>query len=112
LGDVFRGGMSFRRLGVLVAGLPPESATASAIGYDAPPEVQATGRERHWSLDQHLLASVLDGINQLVWVTVAKDAKRRPKPPKPVSRPGSRVRVVRMPADKRKRLEAQIERPS
>lgn len=43
-----------------------------------------------WTQESYLLASVIDAVNQLAWVTVAANSKTKPKPPKPVPRPGQR----------------------
>jgi hypothetical protein len=42
-----------------------------------------------WSTESYLLASVIDAVNQMVWVTVAANSKKAPKPPKPIPRPGA-----------------------
>ena len=41
-----------------------------------------------WSNEAYLLANVIDALNQVVWVQVAVNSKRKPKQPKPVPRPG------------------------
>lgn len=38
-----------------------------------------------------MLANVVDAMQTLTWVEVAKGSKRAPKRPKPIPRPGSRV---------------------
>ena len=41
-----------------------------------------------WTNEAYLLANVIDALNQVVWVLVATNSKRKPKQPKPVPRPG------------------------
>ena len=71
-------GLSPRRLWVLLRGLPPGSFP----------------NERHdaaWSTESHLLASLIDAVNWLTYVQVAKASKGKPKKPVPVARPGGKV---------------------
>lgn len=71
--------MSWRRLGVLIRHLPNESATARA-------QVGEAGR---WSDTEYLLALVADGIAAGNWQrAVIAGAKPKPRPPKPIPRPG------------------------
>ena len=54
------------------------------------------GRESNasWSAEAHLLAAVLDGVNNLNWLTATVNSKkgRGPKRPKPTPRPGDAER--------------------
>ena len=43
-----------------------------------------------WSTESYLLANLIDSVNQLVWVNVAAHSKSKPKPPKPIDRPGGK----------------------
>lgn len=45
-----------------------------------------------WSQETHMLANVVDALQTLTWVEVAKASKRAPKRPKPIPRPGKRQR--------------------
>ena len=75
LGDLGTADLSWRRLRVLLAHLPPDSATAQAIH----------GPAAAWSPTEHLLASVVDRLGLLLWANGGgKGAK-----PDPVPRPGS-----------------------
>ena len=49
-----------------------------------------------WSSEAYLLAQAIDAINQMVWVTVSVNSKRKPKPPKPISRPGQDKKAKKM----------------
>jgi hypothetical protein len=82
--------MTWRRLGVLVAALPPESATKTAL-RDALTEEQlaelaSTEMTGHgaWSHLEMLVAALTDRVGLLTWLN--SDGKG--KPPPPIRRPG------------------------
>lgn len=77
--DILDPSVTLRRVWVLVNRLPP--------GAWADHEHDAS-----WSIEAHLLASAIDALNQLTWVTVATNSKSKPKRPKPVKRPGDTAR--------------------
>jgi Family of unknown function (DUF5361) len=88
---------------VLLAYLPPESATYLAVDPKAA-EVAS------WSRTDHLLASVFDSLQVLIWQN-ANEGRKSPTPkPRPLPRPGMegktrRVKGTPMPLDElRKRL--------
>lgn len=83
--DVGTVGLSWRRLGSLVACLPPESLVVAV----------ASG-ERQWGPTEHLLASVVDAVEINTWMVAAvNSAGKRPQRPKPVPRPGVRSEAKR-----------------
>jgi hypothetical protein len=43
-----------------------------------------------WTNEAYLMAQVVDAVNQVAWVQVAVNSKKKPKPPKPVWRPGAK----------------------
>lgn len=45
-----------------------------------------------WSLDTHLLASILDSSNSHLHTFICANSKKKPKAPKPVRRPGDAER--------------------
>ena len=89
LRDLWRGDLTWRRLAVLVAALPPESATKTAIRDGLTPEQLAsiTPREGHgpWSNAELLLAAICDRLALLLWQNGAKSGTPQPKP---ITRPG------------------------
>ncbi len=78
--DDLGGGLPARALLAFVRHLPPESAT---VGETAP---DAGG----WSRTDMLLARICEGIEELLWVTACRGAKRSswPKRPQRIPRPG------------------------
>lgn len=61
----------------LIRHLPRESAL-----------VQSTvGEPAQWGTTDYLLASVVDGLNELIYVTISANSKSRPQRPEPVRRP-------------------------
>ena len=45
-----------------------------------------------WSAEAHLLASVIDAVNENTWVLAAVNSKRKPPRPDAMPRPGARKR--------------------
>jgi len=68
-------GLSWRRLGVLVAGLPREAATVRAL----------VGEAADWGATEHLLAAAVDALHAANWQRSGKKGSQRPKP---LRRPG------------------------
>ncbi len=89
--DLYRGGLSYRRLGVLVERLPAESATKTAVRErlddDDVPVAEPAGHGP-WSHTDLLLASVLDALHVLAWQNTQIHGSKRTSPPEPVRRPG------------------------
>lgn len=79
--DPFDPAITPRRMWVLLTNLPPGSLAGEHAGS--------------WTIESYLLASVLDAINTLTWVQVAKSSKSKPKRPKPTPRPGQPVQQKR-----------------
>lgn len=98
---MWTGELSWRRLGVLVRHLPPESATKTALRNAAPEEdlqqaVSDAEREYGpWSQSEMLLAEMVDLLRWLQWAKTEAAEKKQP-PPDPFPRPG----VNRKPAAK------------
>lgn len=89
LKHLFTGGLSWRELRVFIAGLPMESATQTAR-RDAAPAVAEVDEEAplgSWSKVELLLASVIDLLQNLIYVQVSRAGVQSP-PPVPVRRPG------------------------
>ena len=89
--DIYRGTLSFRRLGVLFRGLPPESLTKAAI-WDAMSAAERKALPKAsghgpWSGEAMQLARIGDGVEWLVWAKT-KAAADGGKPPEPYDRPG------------------------
>lgn len=105
LTDCLRGSLSLRRVDVLVAGLPAESLTMSALApvmaqlpaSDAPP--------RQWSTEAHLVASVVDAVTQLTAIYTAAHSKSAPKwEPLPRPTPKRQPTIRRMTDAQREAL--------
>jgi hypothetical protein len=105
LRDLWRGGLSLRRLGVLVKGLPPESLTVSALADQVDPDRLAEPEfERRWSVDQHLLAGVMDAVNALHHSYSQAHSKRRIGKFTPLVRPGKAPPRRRLSAAAREKI--------
>lgn len=91
--NLWRGGLSYRRLGVLIAALPPESQTKTAVRdsltteelAERAPDDDSHGR---WSNTELLLAAVADGVNILAWQQGQINGGKKSPPPDPIRRPG------------------------
>ncbi|MFE2324589.1 hypothetical protein ACFXD5_11840 [Streptomyces sp. NPDC059385] len=93
--------MTSRRLRVLIQGLPPESATMTALRNalsDEEMDRQADAGEpekARWSQSELLLASAIDALRRVEYVLICanSDSKsKRPTPPEPIARPGATTR--------------------
>lgn len=91
LADLWRGRMSFRRLGVILAHLPGDSAYSTAVREAMTPEdwdaVEAeppSDKHGRWSRTDFLLARAGDHLANLVWM----QTDRKSPPPEPLRRPG------------------------
>lgn len=93
------GTLTLRKVGVLLAGLPPESATMSALAPLMEPADDGDGLPRQWSTTEHLLASVVDAVTVQTWAMRQLKSSKRIAPPDPLPRPS-----VGKPAPPRKRL--------
>lgn len=89
---LWRGDFSWRKLGVLVAALPPESLTKTALREALTPEQLAELPEPDghgpWSRTDHLLAALVDRASLLVWQQTQINGGKRTQPPPPLPRPG------------------------
>jgi hypothetical protein len=104
LGDLFRPGsrLSWRRLGVLIEHLPPESATKTALrdelADDDLSRLAKLPRRGHgpWSHTELLLAAVHDSVERLIYVQYQRAGAKNVRPPEPMPRPGvgSNVRAI------------------
>jgi hypothetical protein len=91
--------MSWRRLRVIIQGLPPESRTMTALRNGMSDEDLAEQAERgepekaRWSQLEQLVAALVDSSRRLehILFVVNSDGKRKvPDPPEPVRRPGAK----------------------
>lgn len=64
----------------LIEYLPADSAFVAA---------NLGGREKVWSINDHLLATNIDAVNTLTHVMIAAHSGKKFKPPEPMWRPGS-----------------------
>lgn len=77
--DTLADGLTPRRMLVLLRRIPPG------------PFFPRHDHPSAWSEEAHLLASVIDSLGNLIWMTAqANSPKRRVPRPKPVTRPGAR----------------------
>jgi hypothetical protein len=88
---LWSGGLSWRRLAVLIKHLPAESATMTALRNAAPveqlKESAAVADYGSWSQTDMLLAELIDIASWLRW-TKTKDAEKNQNQPGPYPRPG------------------------
>lgn len=80
--DLYRPGsdLTWRRLRVLVAYLPADSALARSMA----------GEDAGWSLETHLLAALHDRLAEANWQRGNTGAKTPTRRPTPIPRPGHR----------------------
>jgi hypothetical protein len=121
LADVYLRKVSFRKAGVYISHLPPESATMTSIRIDLPDDV---AREEHdaslskWSSTEMLIAQMIDEIRVLrYFVSCFASSKGSHIPqPEPVPRPGvgkkPKVAEKRYTPEQMKRLDPRLRRDS
>lgn len=99
--DLWRGGLSFRRLAVLIAHLPEESWTQTAIRdatEGALVEVDGPPKFGPWSLSNYQLAALRDEIAELRFVVARTAGAEKYPAPEPTPRPGLHRNVRRQSA--------------
>lgn len=89
LGDLWRGTLSVRRAGVLASQLPAGSNLWLAVDSQA----------QSWTLDTHLLASILHAVQGANWQRGGGKGKK----PEPITRPGEAREAERRDADQARR---------
>ena len=80
--QVLSGDVSPTECLILLRGLDASSELGAAVQQDS----SFVG----WTTERHLLAGIYDRLAELSWLTVAINSKRKPKPPKPLPRPGDK----------------------
>jgi hypothetical protein len=113
LRDLWRGGLSLRRVRVLLDHLPSESHWATMLRAHAPakpmskPDMSAVP----WSTTHELLATLVDSTREVAWTLTAVNAKKKPKPPAPFPRPGVKPRRRPISPENRARIQGWIDSP-
>lgn len=100
--------LTFRRLRVLLNGLPPESLWWTALRAQAPADVTPAGDidQIRWGTIHDLLAALIDATHEVAWVTRAANSSKKVPPPAPFPRPGTRrSRRAGMSARARARID-------
>ncbi|MFF6847159.1 MULTISPECIES: hypothetical protein [Streptomyces] len=91
--------MTWRRLRVIIQGLPPESRTMTALRNAMSDEELAEQAESgepeegRWSQTEQLLALVADRLARVEYVLICANTdstSKRPQPPEPIARPGAK----------------------
>lgn len=90
LRDLWRGGLTLRRVGVLLRGLPDDSLFATAMRRETPASTASAGDldAARWGMTHELLAAVIDATNQVGWAVFQAASSKRLPPPAPFLRPG------------------------
>jgi len=118
LGDLRRRGgfLTWRKLGVLVKYLPPESATMTALRNAIPAELLARESDNAdpgrapWSHTQMLEAAQLDTLRLILHVLVAANGGKPGEPPPPTRRPGvaGQKKRRRLTLEERRQLDPRM----
>lgn len=78
-------GLTARKALAIIRNLPLDSATVASIRGG----VEFKGWDNHL----YMLANLVDAVKENTYVFVAANAKRKPKPPKPIDRPASKKKT-------------------
>lgn len=73
----------------LTAGLPRVARLVKKLPPGAFPYSDTRAA---WSMESHLLASLIEQVEWLAWLTAAVNSKKKPKKPKPFPRPGDKAK--------------------
>ncbi|MFE2912816.1 hypothetical protein [Kitasatospora indigofera] len=95
---MWRGFLSPRRVLDLVEHGPDDSAFAASL--------RGGPAHRGWTVQTHLIASVVDGINNTTWAIAQTNSQRRLRPPRPLQRPAARQHRPRTTIASLRRLAA------
>lgn len=85
--DLGRRRLPWRRLRSLVAHLPPESATISALAPTIPVTGGSEGPPRQWSGVEHRVVDVLDAVRSMHHTLIQVNSKSKVPAPEPIERP-------------------------
>lgn len=102
MGGIFTGALTYRRLWVLIQGLPIESAAKTAL-RDATPASERTAPAGHgpWSREMYLIAEVYDAVQGSAWQYAQRNSKDPIPRPEPMPRPGITPTQAVSPSRKR-----------
>lgn len=102
--QLWTGGLSFRRLRIIIDRLPEDSALWTEIRDEMSPEdlaehdeaVSSKRKHGRWSKTNLLLASIADRIAVNTWQYVASKSPKgkAPPEPKPIPRPGVETKTA------------------
>lgn len=96
--------MTWRRLRVIIQGLPPESRTMTALRNAMSDEELAEQAEvgdperSAWSQVEQLLALIGDRLARVEYVLICANTNgkgKKPAPPEPIARPGAKPRKAK-----------------
>jgi hypothetical protein len=113
LRDLWRGGLTMRRLRALIDGLPGDAMLWTAVRRrpDTVPAPANTDALR-WGTDQELAAAMIDAIREVTWAVMQANARGAVKRPKPFPRPrvgaAAQQRTGGMSAQARARIDSWV----
>lgn len=90
---LWSGGLTLRRLKVLLDGLPPESLWWTALRQrpdSVPAADTGAGLDAvRWGTTDELLAALIDATRETAWTVAQVSSRKKLPPPKPFTRPGT-----------------------
>ena len=87
---MWRGGLSYRRLDVLIRNLPEDSRTQTVLRDLPRPAPVEDGPRKFgpWSLGDYLLAHLINAVNRNTYAVAVAGQLKNPQPPEPFPMPG------------------------
>ena len=111
LRDLWRGGLTLRRLRVLLDGLPPDSLWWTAMRQRDDLLATAGGGDvdtARWDTTHELLAALIDATNEVAWTVAQVNSKHKLPSPSRFPRPGTKPRRRSMSPTNRARVQQWI----
>lgn len=103
--------LTWRRLRVLLDGLPPESLWFTRLRATLPAQVAAPAADINairWGTGHDLLAALIDAVHGVQWTIAQVNSSKPIAAPKPFTRPGTRRTRQGMSARSRARINSWI----
>lgn len=109
LRELWTGGLTLRRIRVLIGGLPADSLLATAIRQmPGAPAPQGDIDDVRWGTVHELMAAQIDAMNRVGWAVFQSQSDKKIPEPKPFPRPG-KAKPRGMSAENRNRIQGWIQ---
>jgi len=106
LQHIWTGALTYRRLWVLIQGLPIESATKTILRDATPPsEITAPTTHGPWSREMYLMAELYDAVTFSAWQWAQAHSEQPVQRPDPMPRPGVALPAKHVSPSRKRHLD-------